>query len=114
MGSKYQIAVVVGEDLGKGFALTGVEVLPVHDIRRTAELLRDAARSRTWGIIIVDEKLLAGIDERERNALFERTIPLLITIPGTLHRRDVEQASSDEFVARLIRRAVGYQLNIQV
>jgi vacuolar-type H+-ATPase subunit F/Vma7 len=114
MGSSYRIAVVVGEDLAKGFALTGVEVLPVPDPERVLDLLRDASRSRTWGIIIVDETLLAGIDERERNALFERTIPLLIAIPGTLHWSDVEQASSDEFVARLIRRAVGYQLNLQV
>lgn len=113
-GSSYRIAAVVNEDLGRGLSLTGVEILPANDSEQALTLLRDAQKRRTWGIIIVDEALLEGVDERERTALFERTIPLVIAIPAALRWRDVEEAGSDEFVARLIRRAVGYQLNIQV
>lgn len=114
MANRYRIAALVGEDLGRGFSLAGVDVISTHDSAQVVELLRDATKSRSWGIIIVDETLLEGVDEREKNALFERTIPLVITIPGTMHWVDVEKSSSDDFVARLIRRAVGYQLNIQV
>lgn len=108
------IAAVVSEDLGYGFSLAGVEVLPAVDPARAMELLTEEVSRGRFGILIVDETLLEGIDERARNALFERPVPLVIAIPGKMHWRDVEQASSDEFVARLIRRAVGYQLNIQV
>ena len=114
MASSYRIAALVGADLGSGFALAGVDVIPAGDPAQAVELLRDASKSRSWGIIIVDKSLLEGVDEREKNALFERTIPLVITIPGAMRWIDAEKGSSDEFVARLIRRAVGYQLNIQV
>lgn len=114
MANSYRVAAVVGEDLGKGFSLAGVDVITAHKSEQALDLLRDASKSRSWGIIIVDETLLAGVDEREKNALFERTIPLVIAIPGAMHWSDIEKSSSDDFVARLIRRAVGYQLNIQV
>ena len=114
MRESYRIAAVVNEDLGKGFSLTGVEVLEASDGERALEILREEIRKRAYGLIIVEEGLLEGIDERERTALFERTIPLIIAIPGAMRWRDVEETTSDEFVARLIRRAVGYQLNIQI
>lgn len=114
MAGSYRIAALVGADLGAGFSLAGVDVITANGPAQALELLRDSSKSRSWGIIIVDESLLEGVDEREKNAFFERTIPLVITIPGAMHWVDLEKGSSDDFVARLIRRAVGYQLNIQV
>lgn len=115
VGSKREgIAAVVGEDLGHGFSLAGVEVLPANHPGRAMELLTEEVGRGRFGILIVDETLLEGVDQRARDALFERPVPLVIAIPGTMRWHDAEQASSDEFVARLIRRAVGYQLNIQL
>lgn len=108
------VAAVVSEDLGYGFSLAGVQVLPAHDRARAMELLTEEVRLARFGLLIVDETLLEGIDERERQALFERPVPLIIAIPGAMRWSDVETTSSDEFVATLIRRAVGYQLNIQI
>lgn len=114
MADSYRIAAFVNEDFGKGLALAGVEIVAVHDSQQALERLREAYKNRSWGIIIVDEELIEGIEERERNALFEQTIPLVIAVPASMRWQDVEQVSSDDFVSRLIRRAVGYQLNIQV
>lgn len=108
------VAAVVSEDLGYGFSLAGVEVLPAHNSDQARELLRQEVNAGRFGLLIVDETLLDGIDERERGALLQRPVPLIIAIPASMKWSDTEAASSDEFVASLIRRAVGYQLNLQV
>lgn len=108
------VAAIVSEDLGHGFSLAGVEILPAHDTVQARELLRQEVKLARFGLLIVDERLLEGIEERERDSLFQRPVPLIIAIPASMRWSDAEAPPDDGYVAALIRRAVGYQLNIQL
>lgn len=76
--------------------------------------LDTAVASRAYGIIIVQEELLQGMGEQARKEYAESTVPLVIEVPGELVWRVTAETLPDDYVAQLIRRAVGYQLNIKL
>ena len=105
---------LVRQDLGAGFALAGVDVSLVTDAAGVRTALEEAIASGSYGIVIVEEELMSGMEEGIRKGFTASTVPLIIEVPGVLAWREVEEAPSDDYVARLIRRAVGYQLNIKL
>jgi vacuolar-type H+-ATPase subunit F/Vma7 len=109
-----KVLALLGQDLGTGFALAGVEVGIAADSAAARGALDAAIASRAYGIIIVQEELLQGMSEETRKAYAESTVPLIIDVPGEMVWRMVEEAPPDDYVAQLIRRAVGYQLNIKL
>jgi vacuolar-type H+-ATPase subunit F/Vma7 len=108
------VLAIVRQDLGAGFALAGIEVSRAAGAAAARDSLEAAMSGREYGIVIIEEELLAGMDEATRKALAEATVPLVIPVPGDMRWREEEQAPADDYVARLIRRAVGYQLNIRL
>ena len=109
-----KVLAIVRADLGAGFALTGIEVSRAADAAAARDALEAAVGGGAYGIVIVEEELLGGIDEESRKSLTAATIPLVIVVPGEMLWREAEHAPADDYVARLIRRAVGYQLNIRL
>jgi V/A-type H+/Na+-transporting ATPase subunit F len=110
----YRVLAITREDLGAGFALAGVEVTraPTPEEARTA--LAGALQGGGYGVVILEQELLSGMDEETRAEALASTVPLVIAIPGEMRWRETEEAPADDYVARLIRRAVGYQLNIRL
>jgi len=96
-----KVTALVHEDLGLGFSLAGVVAKNCSSSDDALALLTELTDDRDQGIIIVEEELLTGIDPRVR------------PIPGTLLWKTAGEVPVDELIARLIRQALGYQLNIQ-
>jgi vacuolar-type H+-ATPase subunit F/Vma7 len=113
-GAVLKVVAVTREDMARGFSLTGLDVIPVRDASAAVEVVRQLIDSRESGLIILEEGLLQEMEERTRESLLERNIPLVVPVPGELAWRDVEQLPPDEYLAELIRHAVGYQLNVQL
>ena len=109
-----RVIAVVRPDLGSGFALAGVEVAAAADPAAARSALEGVMAGGAYAMVIVEEELLRGMDEAERRALEASTLPLIIEVPGAMAWREREEAPSDDYIARLIRRAVGYQLNIKL
>jgi vacuolar-type H+-ATPase subunit F/Vma7 len=109
-----KVLAILREDLGAGFTLAGVEVARAADPAAARSLLASALGRGTYGVVIVEEEFLAAMDEETRAAAAASTTPLVIGVPGEMRWREVEEAPADDYVARLIRRAVGYQLNIRL
>jgi len=109
-----RVRAVLAEGLAAGFSLAGVDVEAVADASTAREAILAAASERDCGILIVEEELFAALGERDRSSLLQRTVPLLMLVPGELVWGEVEEIKGDEYVAALIRRAVGYQLNIRM
>jgi vacuolar-type H+-ATPase subunit F/Vma7 len=109
-----KVLALLHRDLGAGFALAGVEIAVAADPVSARVTLDAAMASGAYGMVIVEEELLRGLDETARRALDASTVPLVIEVPGAMAWREEEEAPSDDYVARLIRRAVGYQLNIKL
>jgi len=100
-----KVLAILHRDLGSGFALAGVEVAAAAD--------PDAARA-ALASAMTEEELLGGMEEAARRDLEASTVPLVIAVPGAMAWREAEEAPPDDYIARLIRRAVGYQLNIKL
>jgi vacuolar-type H+-ATPase subunit F/Vma7 len=105
---------VLKEGLGSGFSLTGVNVDVVADAASAREAVRDAVENSECGILLLDEDLFSDMSGRERDALLQRTVPLVVLLPGEMRWIEVEEMARDDYVADLIRHAVGYQLNIRL
>jgi len=109
-----RIVGILRADMASGLALAGVDVMPVEDAAGFKQTLLEVVESREYAVAVVDESLLAGLDERTAVSLAARSLPLVVPIPGELRWVDERAARADDYIALLIRRAVGYQLNIKV
>ena len=109
-----KVLALLKRDLGAGFALAGAEVSVAADSAAARTALDAAVASRAYGIIVVQEDLLQGMGEQARKAFAESTVPLIIEVAGEMVWRMAAEALPDDYVAQLIRRAVGYQLNIKL
>ena len=109
-----KVLALLNRDLCAGFALAGVDVSVAADPVGARSTLDAAIAGRQYGIVIVEEELMAGMEQEVREAFASSTVPLVIEIPGALAWRETGEAPSDDYIAKLIRRAVGYQLNIKL
>ena len=105
---------VLGAEAALGFGLTGVEVIRVTDRATAPTVLLEAVDNGEHGLVIVEEALLEGLSDADRTALFQRNVPLVIPVRLDLRWASEGKAAEDDYVAKLIRHAVGYQLNIQL
>jgi vacuolar-type H+-ATPase subunit F/Vma7 len=109
-----RVLALVAADLGAGFALAGIDVAPVAGPGELRAALNTAIGGTTYAMVVVEEETMAQLDESERAALLSVTVPLVIAVPGALAWKDTAEEPEEDYVARLIRRAVGYQLNIKL
>jgi vacuolar-type H+-ATPase subunit F/Vma7 len=109
-----KVVAVLGPEAGLGFALTGVEVLRVEDPAAARDVLAEAVENREHALVIVEQALLDGLEASGREALLARNAPLVLPVRLPLRWASAGQETEDDYVARLIRHAVGYQLNIQL
>jgi vacuolar-type H+-ATPase subunit F/Vma7 len=109
-----RILAVLREDLGSGFALAGIDIRTVADGEGLRAALDDAVTDRSFGMLIVEEELMQEIPVEVRTGYAAVTVPLIIEVPGTVRWREEQALPFDDYVARLVRRAVGYQLNIKL
>jgi vacuolar-type H+-ATPase subunit F/Vma7 len=65
-------------------------------------------------MVVVEEELMAGLEEGERASFSAVVVPLIIEVAGELAWKEAAEGPTEDYVARLIRRAVGYQLNIKL
>jgi vacuolar-type H+-ATPase subunit F/Vma7 len=102
-----KILVITPADAVHGFALAGVTQL----IRAPEELdatLIGLLQDAETGVVVIDERLVAGAAQR-RIADIERRWPGLVVVlpaPGKPVRPE------QDYVLRLIRRAIGYQIRL--
>jgi len=109
-----RVLAIVSEDLGRGFALTGVDVEPVADTAGFRAALDAAVSGGTCGMIVVEAELMEQLSAEARQSYAALTVPLVIEVPGAIRWREEQALPFDDYVARLVRRAVGYQLNIKL
>jgi vacuolar-type H+-ATPase subunit F/Vma7 len=109
-----RIVGILREDAAAGLSLTGIDVVPVADAAEFKRGLLAAVESRETGLVIADEAMLAALDDRTRATIAARSLPLIVPVPADMRWKDLEEIPADDYVATLVRRAVGYQLNIQL
>jgi vacuolar-type H+-ATPase subunit F/Vma7 len=109
-----RVVALLREDLRRGFALAGVEARRVDDAPGLRAALEEALHDASCGMVIVDEELMGALEPETRARYAAVVSPLIIEVPGALQWREEEALPFDDYVAALVRRAVGYQLNLKL
>jgi vacuolar-type H+-ATPase subunit F/Vma7 len=103
--NKEKIAVISDSATCTGFRLAGIEntfpLLPTDAEGKLSELLSD----ETFGIIVVNERLVENCDWRLRKRIEATARPVVVAIPDSAG--PIEQSES---LAMLIKRALGVDL----
>lgn len=107
--SKLLIITYPGASLG--FSLAGVEVKEVKENEDIASVLSGVIKTGGYGLLAIEEKLLERVDEGILKRIRKAGIPVIIPIDTPKSWYGEEEMES--YVARFIRRAIGYQVKIK-
>lgn len=108
-GSALGLAVLVRPGNALGFRLAGAAVEEVAPGEETAAVRRALGDAHV-GVVVVEEEVLRAVPPRLVSRARQAAVPVLL--PFVLPRRLGEEGSGREYVAALIRRAVGYAVKL--
>ncbi|PIR48329.1 V-type ATP synthase subunit F [Candidatus Peregrinibacteria bacterium CG10_big_fil_rev_8_21_14_0_10_55_24] len=110
---QYRIAIIGSRDTVAGFALLGVDVVPVIGpqqaveelFRLKRELTKDevGVERNTYAIVFISEDLASGISPEDEKKLARGALPAIIPLPS--HRGSTGYGLSR--LKRIVERAVG-------
>lgn len=105
------LIVVTDPDTATGFRLAGVDVSEVGAQEEAAERLLSLLRGRKAGIVIYNEEYRWGLPEKSLSEMEESVNPVFYAIPASQAKREGEMR--ERYLARLLRRAIGYQVKLK-
>jgi len=103
-----KIAFITPLDAEFGFRLAGISQ-HITGQEDAEETLRKIMSEPDIGLIILDERMLPAIDEEKRREWERRWQGILLVLPAP----GKPTAESEDYAARLIRRAVGYHVRLK-
>jgi V/A-type H+/Na+-transporting ATPase subunit F len=107
----YKLVVLTDPDTADGFRLAGVDVKVAESEDGARRALNSLLDDESSGIIAVNEKMMAAIDERTQRKIDSIYRPIVISLPIR------EQLAMGEdhraYLARLIRRAIGFDITLR-
>ena len=92
-----------------GFALAGIDQY-VAEPQELEEFLTRAIGDAEVGLVVIDERLTAGIDEERLREIESAWHGVIVVLPSPL----AGIGKIEDYAARLIRRAVGYHVRIRL
>ena len=108
--SRYWFKVITRRGDGLGFRLAGA---PVEELAEgeEAQRFKAIAADDGLGVLAVEDELMRRLPEALLERIGRAGVPVLL--PFALPRRWAEAARGGEYVATLMRRAIGYHVKIQ-
>lgn len=105
------VIALMEKEAGLGYRLAGVDVRETPTPEEMARLAGLLSRDPGVRLVILDEELFHGLTEALQRSLEESRSPLFVPVPSLPLRKGALRP--EEYVARLVRRAVGYQIRIR-
>ena len=104
----YRLAVITDPETATGFRLAGVEVREAASPQAALEHLR-ALLLLDYGLIAVNEDLLAGTDVERGRLMRGRDLPIVLPFPAA--RPQME--SGEEYISRLVKEHIGFYVKLR-
>jgi V/A-type H+-transporting ATPase subunit F len=104
----YRLAIITDPETATGFRLAGVEVREAATPQDALEHLRTLL-PLDYGLIAVNEDLLAGSDAERARLLRGRDLPIVLPFPAP--RQQLE--SGEEYIARLVKEHIGFYVKLR-
>ena len=105
-----RVTVICKEGLGSGFKLAGVEVRVVPDAEAARSEVRDLLGGDGYGLVLIEEDLVTGLDERTRKAVDASNEPLFVPFPSL--QPGAGDRDERAYLGEVVRRAIGFQIKI--
>ncbi len=106
----FKLVVLTKPESASGFRLAGVDVCEATDAESAKRQLMALINDDRTGIIAIDDDLMAEVDERVKEKIDKLYRPIVVPIPA---KNRVEPSSArPEYIRRLIRRAVGFDIKL--
>jgi V/A-type H+-transporting ATPase subunit F len=107
----YKVVVLTDSDTADGFRLAGVDVHVVDSNEMARKQLNSLLDEDSTGIIAVNEKMMAAIDERTQKKIDSIYRPIVISLPI---KEQLEMGEDHRaYLSRLIRRAIGFDITLR-
>ncbi len=103
-----KIAFITPLDAEYGFSLTGIGQYPVDAVHAEGKL-REVMGDPDAGLVIIDERLLAGLGEERIRGLEHGWPGIFLVLPSP----EKAPPEAEDYAARLIRRAIGYHVRLK-
>lgn len=104
-----RIVFITSRDAEYGFSLTGVTQYAI-DAEDAEVTLKSVMAEPDTVVVVIDERLLKGINEERLREMEERWYGILLILPAP--ERIGEEA--EDYAIRLIRRAIGYHVRLNL
>jgi V/A-type H+-transporting ATPase subunit F len=104
-----KVLTVTARDARYGFALAGIDQHAAEAIELEEVIVKAVTDTRN-GLVIVDERLISGMDEERFREIERSWTGVVVVLPSPV----VGPAEVEDYAARLIRRAIGYHVRIRL
>lgn len=102
-----KIAFITPPDARYGFSLAGITQRATED-PGTEETLREVMHDPDTGLVIIDERLVTGLTDERLHELERGWHGIFLVLPSP----EKAAPEAEDYVARLIRRAIGYHVRL--
>jgi V/A-type H+-transporting ATPase subunit F len=103
-----RIAVLTDPETATGFRLAGVEVFEADTPHSALEILLSLV-SGDYGLVAVNEALLAGTEDERARLMRGRDMPILVPFPAPKAKLE----SGEEYIARLVKENIGFYVKLK-
>lgn len=104
----YKVAVITDTETATGFRLAGVEVREAATPAEALELIRHYAAAG-YGLLAVNEDLLAGTEDARARLLRGRDLPIIVPVPPARARLE----SGEAYIQRLVKEHIGFAVKLR-
>ncbi len=105
--SSYLLRAICRPELAAGFGLAGIHCIEATGPEQAADRLRELRARPDVGLVFVQDDLL----ETDRQPTSRRALPMVVPVPGP--RPGEAGGAAEEYVAEILRRAIGYRVRLQ-
>ena len=104
------IVFITPDDAQYGFSISGAVqyAVPTEEVEAT---LKKVMADPDSGVVVIDERLIKGVGEERFREMEKRWYGILIVLPAP--EKGAEEGEED-YALRLIRRAIGYHVRLQL
>jgi V/A-type H+-transporting ATPase subunit F len=104
----YRVAVITDPETATGFRLAGADVFEADEPGSAVEALRSVV-DQDYGLVAVNEALLAGAETEVARVLRGRDLPVLVPFPAPKAKLE----SGEEYIARLVKEHIGFYVKLR-
>jgi V/A-type H+/Na+-transporting ATPase subunit F len=106
-----KMAVLTDGETATGFRLAGVEVITASDNASAVKALETAIQSNQYGLIAVDESIVADPTKQLERQMRGRQLPVLLTMPS-LAVAFSDSVDAKAYMRELVRSTIGFEIKL--